>query len=70
MPTKGRPRTHDARIVSVSFPSELLEKMDEIESIAENRSQWIVEAVNKRLAPGVCRCSGRGGQNAGGNCAG
>jgi len=50
MPTKGRPRTHDARIVSVSFPSELLEKMEEIESIAENRSQWIVEAVNKRLA--------------------
>ena len=55
MPTKGRPRTHDARIVSVSFPSELLEKMEEIESIAENRSQWIVEAVNKRLADAVDR---------------
>jgi len=50
MSTKGRPRTHDARIVSVSFPSEILEKMEEIEDIAENRSQWIVEAVNKRLS--------------------
>ncbi len=50
MSTKGRPRTHDARIVSVSFPSELLEKMENIEDIAENRSQWIVEAVNKRLS--------------------
>ncbi len=50
MGAKGRPRTHDARIVSVSFPSEFLEKMDDIEAIAENRSQWIVEAVNKRLA--------------------
>ena len=50
MSTKGRPKTHDARIVSVSFPSDLLEMMEEMEGISENRSQWIVEAVKDRIS--------------------
>ena len=49
MSTKGRPKTHDARIVSVSFPSDLLEMMEEMDGISENRSQWIVEAVKDRI---------------------
>ena len=50
MSTKGRPKTHDARIVSVSFPSDLLEMMEDMEGISENRSQWIVEAVKDRIS--------------------
>ena len=50
MSTKGRPKTHDARIVSVSFPSDLLETMEEHNEITENRSQWIVEAVKERIS--------------------
>ena len=50
MSNKGRPKTHDARIVSVSFPSDLLETMEELDEITENRSQWIVEAVKERIS--------------------
>ena len=49
MSNKGRPRTHDARIVSVSFPSNLLNLMEENNEISKNRSQWIVEAVKQRI---------------------
>ena len=49
MPAKGRPKTHDARIVSVSFPSDLLDSMGENQNISQNRSQWIVDAVKQRM---------------------
>ncbi len=49
MSVKGRPKTHDARIVSVSFPSDVLSSMENIGEISTNRSQWIVEAVKKRI---------------------
>ncbi len=50
MSSKGRPKTHDARIVSVSMPSEVLNSMENIGDVSENRSQWIVEAVRERIA--------------------
>ena len=50
MPSKGRPKTHDARIVSVSMPSDFLNSMEKIGDVSENRSQWIVEAVKQRIA--------------------
>jgi len=49
MPSKGRPKTHDARIVSVSMPSDILNSMEAISDVSENRSQWIVEAVKQRI---------------------
>ena len=50
MPSKGRPKTHDARIVSVSMPSDVLNSMEKIGDVSENRSRWIVEAVKQRIA--------------------